>query len=115
MPDHVHLLMRLHPGVALAKLVQTIKSNSSRWLNRKSNGRERFGWQAGYGAFSVSESLVGSVESYIGSQEEHHRKFNFHAEYLKQFLGLAPQALGFRALRRWALVRVAQRPHSIGY
>ena len=81
MPDHVHLLVRLHPDLAVSEAIRKIKANSSRWLNQKA--RRRFAWQTGYGAFSVSESQVKVVERYIASQEEHHRKRSFQEEYLE--------------------------------
>ena len=38
-------------------------------------------WQAGYGAFSDSQSQSHEVERYIGRQFEHHRKFDFQTEF----------------------------------
>ena len=40
-----------------------------------------FAWQAGYGAFAVSESNVPEVRTYIANQAEHHRKRSFQEEY----------------------------------
>jgi putative transposase len=42
----------------------------------------RFEWQAGYAAFSVSESNVDAVKQYIADQESHHRKTPFRDELL---------------------------------
>jgi hypothetical protein len=39
-----------------------------------------FCWQAGYGAFSVSQSNVDEVKRYIETQEEHHRTMTFQGE-----------------------------------
>ena len=39
-----------------------------------------FYWQAGYGAFSVSESNVKKARDYVAAQEEHHRKVSFQEE-----------------------------------
>src|SRR5271166_1959278 len=66
--NHLHVLLALPPAVPLAKAVQELKGNSSRWLNQNSN---RFAWQRGYGAFSVSESRRQAVIAYIACQEEH--------------------------------------------
>jgi hypothetical protein len=41
----------------------------------------RFSWQAGYGAFAVSESNVDVVRDYVANQREHHRKKSFQEEY----------------------------------
>jgi putative transposase len=77
-PNHVHVLISLPPALPLAEAVQKLKANSSRWLGE--NGVE-FEWQKGYGAFSVSPSLLSSVQAYIRNQEEHHRKRSFEEEF----------------------------------
>jgi putative transposase len=41
----------------------------------------RFGWQDGYGAFSVGASEIEAVRAYIAGQEAHHRKVTFQEEY----------------------------------
>ena len=79
MEDHIHFLLQIPPTVALSKAVLAIKSNSSRWASEE--GLE-FAWQQGYGAFSVSSSIVPTVIRYIQNQEEHHRGMSFDAEFL---------------------------------
>ncbi len=79
MEDHMHLLFRLPPTMTLADAVNKVKVNSSRWLNAQGL---KFGWQKGYGAFSVSSSNVSSVIRYIGRQEEHHKKQTFETEFI---------------------------------
>jgi putative transposase len=76
--NHVHLLIGLPPASALSEVLQKLKANSSRWLSE--NGVE-FEWQKGYGAFSVSPSLLTTVQAYIRNQEEHHRKRSFEEEF----------------------------------
>lgn len=56
-----------------------LKANSSSWAKMQTNGR--FAWQDRYGAFTVSESQIERVRSYILNQEEHHRKAAFEDEY----------------------------------
>ena len=82
MPDHVHLLIYLPPTVALAEAVRVLKANSSRWVHEKWPGNSKFAWQRGYGAFSVSRTIVSDVERYIATQEEHHRKITFEEEFV---------------------------------
>jgi hypothetical protein len=41
-----------------------------------------FEWQKGYGAFSVSPSLLETVRNYIRNQEHHHRTRTFEVEFL---------------------------------
>src|SRR5271169_7218131 len=64
--DHIHLLLQIPPGLPLAKAVLAIKSNSSKWANEEG---QKFAWQEGYAAFSVSSSRVPEVLRYIQIQE----------------------------------------------
>jgi REP element-mobilizing transposase RayT len=59
--DHVHLLVRFHPKHAISSTIQLLKSNSSKWINEGRKTRFKFQWQTGYGAFSVSQSMVEPV------------------------------------------------------
>jgi putative transposase len=80
--DHVHILAGFHPTVAVSFMLQHIKGNSSKWVNDQKMARNRFEWQAGYGAFTVSQSQVPTVRQYIQQQEEHHKKQSFKDEFL---------------------------------
>jgi REP element-mobilizing transposase RayT len=83
--DHVHLLASQSRTIALAEWVKELKRASSLWAKEKSSRWGLFQWQAGYGAFSVSESQKERVREYISSQEEHHRRLSFQDE-LRQLL-----------------------------
>ncbi|HOY30888.1 MAG TPA: IS200/IS605 family transposase [Bacteroidales bacterium] len=85
MPDHIHILFGMRPTQSLSDLLQDIKGNSSKWINDKKFINGRFSWQEGYGAFSYSKSQLPQIIQYIESQEEHHKKKTFLAEY-KEFL-----------------------------
>ena len=76
--NHLHLLILLPQTMPLAKAMQELKANTSRWL-RETSGR--FQWQEGYGAFSVSQSQRAVVMEYIAKQAEHHRTRNFEQEF----------------------------------
>ena len=78
MPDHVHLLVRLKPVIAVSDFLRELKSGSSKWAKHHV---PRFGWQRRYGAFSVSESVSDAVRKYIRNQKEHHKKQTFEEEY----------------------------------
>jgi len=85
--DHVHALFILSKGMALTELVKTLKANSSAWVKDQAKRfynpmLEKFQWQGGYGAFSVSESQLEVVRQYIADQQEHHREITFREEYL---------------------------------
>ena len=80
MEDHVHGLIVMSKTISLSKMMEEMKGGSSRWLNSHVATKRRFAWQAGYGAFSVSESQIPRVINYIKGQEEHHRKTTFQNE-----------------------------------
>jgi putative transposase len=80
--DHVHLLFALPPSRSVAEVARILKTNSSQWVHESSTTRRMFGWQADYGAFSVSQSNVADVVEYIRGQEEHHRKKTFQEEFV---------------------------------
>jgi putative transposase len=76
--DHVHILSSLSKNIAFSDLIGRLKGSTSKRL--KERGVSDFGWQNGYGAFSVSESNVETVTMYIQKQTEHHLKFTFQEE-----------------------------------
>jgi len=82
--DHVHLLIEISTNDSVAKILSTLKANSSRWIH-DDIGMKYFEWQRGYGAFSVSQSMRATVERYIARQEEHHKKRTFREE-ITEFL-----------------------------
>lgn len=79
--DHVHLAVRISRTITIAKLVEELKTSSSRWLKTQSPGLEKFAWQRGYGAFSVGPTDLPALENYIEGQEAHHRVKTFQEEY----------------------------------
>ena len=78
--DHVHALVRIRPAQSAAEIARVMKANSSKWVRAKWS--LEFGWQTGYGVFSVSESNVAAVTRYIASQEAHHKKHSFQEEFV---------------------------------
>jgi REP element-mobilizing transposase RayT len=79
--NHVHALIGIPPTLPVSKAVQLIKGGSSAWIKETFPGLAGFGWQDGYGAFSVSKSQVPEVVEYIRRQREHHRLKSFEEEY----------------------------------
>ncbi|HKQ48712.1 MAG TPA: IS200/IS605 family transposase [Phycisphaerae bacterium] len=78
--DHVHILAHLGRTIALADWVKELKRVSSIWLKEKNPDLGKFQWQAGYAAFSVSQSNLEQVENYVAEQDEHHRKMSYQDE-----------------------------------
>ena len=79
MPDHVHLVARLPTTVSVADVARIVKAKSSKRMNEKFTTM-KFGWQRGYGAFSVSHSALPAVVNYVRDQERHHRGLSFEEE-----------------------------------
>lgn len=79
MRDHVHLLVSFGAETSVARAVNLLKANSSRWLRGQ---LPKFGWQEGYAAFSVTTSGLESVSRYIEEQPRHHSRRDFQQEYL---------------------------------
>ena len=79
--NHIHILFLQSPNKSLAEIIKNVKSNSSHWVNQNELSQKKFSWQAGYGAFSVSESQVLRVHTYIANQKAHHLKEDFIGEY----------------------------------
>lgn len=79
--DHVHLLLSLPSTKPIAKAMQEIKSSSSKWMREQCRVKD-FAWQKGYGAFSISQSLISVTLQYIANQQEHHKKHDYQEEFL---------------------------------
>ena len=79
--DHVHLLLGAPPTIAPAKIAQLVKGGSSAWIHETFSELVNFAWQDGYGAFTVSKSVIPDLTEYIENQREHHRKRTFQDEY----------------------------------
>jgi putative transposase len=79
--DHVHLAVRLSRTITMAKLIEELKTSSSKWLKTQSPALASFAWQRGYGSFSVGPSDLSALLHYIDTQEEHHRTRTFQDEY----------------------------------
>ena len=78
--DHVHILISLRATLSVARAIQLLKGNSSKWIHEAFSNRALFGWQEGYGAFSIGVSGVEATKRYIRNQAEHHRKRTFREE-----------------------------------
>lgn len=87
MPDHIHCLFLLNPQKSISEVIKQIKGSSSHFINKENLIKEKFSWQTGYSAFSVSESAVDKVYKYITNQKQHHQKRTFQKEY-EEFLEL---------------------------
>ena len=79
--DHIHAIILMSRKVAIMDIVKEAKTETSKWLKLQPTCTKKFSWQAGYGAFSVSESNIKAVKKYIAEQEKHHRRMTFQEEF----------------------------------
>jgi len=79
--DHVHALIDLPTNLSVEDCIKLLKGSSSFFINKNRIVNNKFSWGRGYGAFSVSPSLLGKVVNYINNQEEHHGRKSFTEEY----------------------------------
>ena len=78
--DHVHVLVSLSPTISVAKTIQLLKGNSSKWIHETFPNMRSFEWQQGYGAFSIGISAKDATIAYIRNQTAHHRTRSFRDE-----------------------------------
>ena len=81
--DHMHLLLSLPAPLPLAKAMQLLKGNSSKWINDTFPRPLRFAWQEGYGAFTIGTSQAEATLAYFARQEAHHARKSFRDEIIE--------------------------------
>lgn len=79
-PDHIHILFRLSKNYALSIILEELKKESSKWIKKTDPNLQKFSWQIGYAAFSVSGRAVNIVTSYIKNQKSHHNIASYKDE-----------------------------------
>ncbi len=78
--NHVHMMVSLGKIASLADLMLNVKRDSSKWIKGKDAALHEFGWQDGYFGFSIGESGVKALRTYIAGQKEHHKEIDFKDE-----------------------------------
>ena len=79
--DHVHILCMLSRKITVMKLLEEIKSHSSKWIKTQGDAYHNFYWQKGYGGFSVNPRETDKVIEYIANQKAHHQQQSYQDEY----------------------------------
>jgi REP element-mobilizing transposase RayT len=87
MPDHIHCLFLLNPTKTINDVIKQVKGSSSHYINQQNLISQKFSWQTGYAAYSVSQSIKGKVFDYIQNQKSHHKKISSQKE-MDEFLEL---------------------------
>ena len=81
MEDHIHLLVSIHPTIAVADFVRDLKRSTSMMLKME-KGFENFkGWGSGYCSLSYSMRDKEMISNYIKNQRVHHQKIWFQKEF----------------------------------
>ena len=80
--DHVHMLISLPATMSVAKAMQLLKGNSSKWVHETFPKLCNFAWQEGYAAFSIGVSGIEETRTYVRNQEEHHRTRTYREEVI---------------------------------
>jgi len=109
--DRVHLLITIPAKVSVSSFVGQLKANTSRYINQTSDKIAKFGWQDGFGVFTVSPSQQDNLKLYIENQIEHHTTRPFEDEYVEL---LNRQGVEFDPQYVWARTQNRERDHECG-
>ena len=91
MENHIHILLSLHPTIALSDFMRELKATTSKLLKRTAGFEQFTAWGKGYAALTYSLKDKDMIINYIKNQREHHKTVSFREEYeafLKE-MGLA--------------------------
>jgi len=80
---HIHAFVGVPTTMSSSQGAKALKGDSSYGIRREFPGMADFGWQDGYGVFSVSKSAVPNVIEYIKNQRIHHQKQTFEEEFVE--------------------------------
>jgi putative transposase len=81
--DHIHIVFALGRSIAISKLIEEIKTSTSKWIKNKDPVLTKFAWQNGYGIFSISATHLSMLKAYVTNQETHHKVFTFQNEFMQ--------------------------------
>lgn len=81
--NHIHALTGSPTPLSPSQVAKYLKGDSSYWIHNEFPDLADFGWQDGYGVFSVSKSIIPNVVDYIKRQREHHKKQTFEEEFVE--------------------------------
>ena len=83
MPDHIHMLVSIHPTIALASFVHDLKIATGNFMRANRDMFPKYeSWESTYGAFTYSEADKEKVINYIINQKEHHRRISTREELI---------------------------------
>jgi REP element-mobilizing transposase RayT len=80
--DHIHILAHIHPSIALANLVKTLKLSGTKHIKDNSLFPGFPGWQDGYVAFTHSIRAKGELTNFIKNQQTKHMAVSYIDELI---------------------------------
>ena len=84
MPDHIHILVSLHPSIAISDFMCDLKTATSKMMKNAKDKYPMFGgWESEYFASTVSKNDQEKIRQYIINQKEHHKKVNSREELIQ--------------------------------
>ena len=83
-PDHIHILLSIHPSISISEFIKILKTETSKWLKESPYFTRFLGWNSGYAIFSYSNEEKETLINYINNQKKHHKKYMFNEE-LEEF------------------------------
>ncbi len=81
--DHVHMVSSVPARLAFSDFVRKIKSQSTAAVRKEFSHLEEFGWQVGYGGFTLNPLDMDAIFAYVKNQKERHRKDDLWEPYEK--------------------------------
>ena len=79
--NHIHLLVDIHPTIALSDFMKELKEYSSKWLSKNQNFPNFEGWAVSFAGFTYNLNDKQTITDYIKNQKEHHKIKSFDEEY----------------------------------
>jgi REP element-mobilizing transposase RayT len=83
--NHIHLLIDMHPTIALSDFMKELKEYSSKWMVKNPNFPHFEGWAVSFAAFTYNLKEKETIINYIKNQKEHQKSVSFEDE-LRSFL-----------------------------
>lgn len=83
--NHIHLLVDIHPTIALSDFMKELKEYSSKWLAKNPHFPDFECWAVSFAGFTYSLNDKQKIINYIKNQKTHHKTVSFEKEY-RRFL-----------------------------
>jgi REP element-mobilizing transposase RayT len=83
--NHIHLLVDIHPSIALSDFMKELKEHSSKWLLQNPKFPVFESWAVSFAGITYNFNDKQTIINYIKNQKEHHKTVSFEEEY-RRFL-----------------------------